>query len=155
MGAIAPCYRKGSGMTGRQASNENPKDAATSKGLMPNGLTADGTPIHYHAISGLAKHDCPRDVPNSQRVIAASIGTLLWAQPRGRDLACIADSIVSGRRYIDFRTFYPTDDGWRPKRNGCTIPIESFQGVLDALNTLAAGDRPKPANDSENGLESA
>lgn len=38
-----------------------------------------------------------------------------------------------GRSFANWRKWYPTDEGWRPTREGCTIPLEELGGLTAAL----------------------
>lgn len=143
-------------MTSKQSPNENPKDAATSKGQMSETMESLGTMIQYH----VQKRNAKADLNNRRQmagdvILSDTVSRIVWAQRHRDDLLCFSQSIFSGKTYFELRRYVQNDGKWIPTRKGCTIPIESLQGLLDALSAFAAGDRPKPANDTENGLESA
>jgi Transcriptional Coactivator p15 (PC4) len=144
-------------MTGKRSPKESPKDAGTSKGLLPETYQNNGaTEMQYHVQKRNAKTELAnRRGGVGEVILSDSIDRLIWTQRHRNDLLCFSQSKFSGRTYLELRRFIQKEGQWIPTAKGCTIPPESFQAFLEAINAFAAGNRPSPANDSENGLESA
>ena len=133
-------------MNSNRSPNKSPKDAETSKGLLPGTYHSDGaTQMQYHVQKRNAKTELAyRRGGVGEVILSDTIGQLIWAQRHRDFLLCYAKSELKGREYFELRKFIRKDDTWIPTPKGCTMPPEAFSAYLEAINAFAAGDQAKP-----------
>lgn len=70
-----------------------------------------------------------------------STGTI-WEAPHGGELIRFSVCEYKGQRYAELRRFYRSGDGWKPSKQGCTMPLWALSELHRAhADYLAANAR--------------
>ena len=71
-------------------------------------------------------------------------GAVLFEHRHRGDLWRLEVNTFNGRTFANWRKWYVANDGWKPTRDGCTIPLETL-GELTASLMAYHGLEPPEA----------